>query len=122
MRRVVDRSHAGLGGVERSRLAHRVYANVGAQAMRFFHGGSELRSRVLVGRLQSQAAVPVGNHAVFPRLVDLGEIGSFFVLRAHHFDDLVGSIGVVGVGEHVLGGVIADRVFVAARIDQSHCR
>jgi len=53
-------------------------------------------------------------HAVGAGLVDLGEVGAFLVLLAHDLDDLLGGVGVIGVGEHVLGGVEADGVFMAA--------
>ena len=36
------------------------------------------------------------------------------MLLADDFDKLFGGVGVVGVGEHVLRGVVADGVFVAA--------
>ena len=37
------------------------------------------------------------------------------MLCADDLDQLVGGVGVVGVGQHVLGGVVADGVFVAAQ-------
>ena len=46
--------------------------------------------------------------------VDLGEVGSAFALLADDFDELVGRVGVVGVGEDVLGRVVAEGVFVAS--------
>ena len=65
---------------------------------------------VLVGRVQNAV-----DHAVGAGLVDLGEVGALLVLLAHDFDDLLGGVGVVGVGEHVLRGVEVDGVFVAAQ-------
>ena len=49
-----------------------------------------------------------------PGLVDLGEVGTFLVLLAHHLDELLGGVGVVGVGEHVLRRVVAIGIFVPA--------
>ncbi len=46
--------------------------------------------------------------------VDLGEVGSAFALLADDFDELLGRVGEVGVGENVLGRVVADGVFVAS--------
>ncbi len=36
------------------------------------------------------------------------------MLGANDFDELVGGVGVISVGEHLLGGVEAVGVFVAA--------
>ena len=47
-------------------------------------------------------------------LVDLDEVGAFLELLADHGDEFVGVVGVGGVGENVLLGIVADGVFVAA--------
>ena len=41
------------------------------------------------------------------------------MLLAHDLDELLGGVGVVGVGEHVLGGVVVDGVFVAAEMSMA---
>jgi hypothetical protein len=86
----------------------------GAEAMRFFTAAVKLGGGVLVGGVQDAV-----DHAVGAGLVDLGEVGALLVLLAHDGDDLVGGVGVVGVGEHVLGGVVADGVFVAAEMSMA---
>ena len=107
---VVDGGNAGLRGVERARLAHGVDADRRAQAVGLFDRGGQLRLGVLVGRVQDAV-----DHAVGPGLVNLDEVGAFLVLPADDLDELVGGVGVVGVGEHVLRGVEVDGVLVAAQ-------
>ena len=46
--------------------------------------------------------------------VDFDEIGAFLDLFANYGDEFGGTIGVSGVRENVLLGVVADGVFVAA--------
>ena len=84
--------------------------NAGAQAMRLFDRCRQLRLGVLVGRMQLAV-----NHCVFPRLVNLDEVGAFLMLLADDLDELVNGVGVVGVGKHVLRGVVVNGVFVAAQ-------
>jgi len=48
------------------------------------------------------------------RFINLREIGSFFELLAHHFNELLCIIRKVGVRQNVLRWVVADSVFVAA--------
>ncbi len=98
------------GGVAGAGFAGGVDGDAGAGAVGFGDGGGELGFGVLVG---GDEVVAFGE-AVAAGFVDLGEVGAAFVLLAHDGDDLVGVVGVVGVGEHVLRGVVADGVFVAA--------
>ena len=109
LRGVVDGGDAGLRGVERAGLAHGVDADGDAEAMSFSNGGGELLRSVLVGRVEDAV-----NHLVGAGLVDLDEAGALLVLLADDFDELLGGVGVVGVGEDVLCGVEADGVFVSA--------
>ncbi len=106
---VIDGSDAGLDGVERARLALRVHADDGAEALRFFDRGGQLRLGVLVGRVQHAI-----HHGVWAGLVHLDEVRTLLVLLADDFDNLVAGVGVVGVGEHVLRGVEVVGVFMAA--------
>ena len=54
--------------------------------------------------------------------VDLDEIGAYLELLADHGDQFVGVVGVSGVGQHALLGIVADGVFVAAQNARRRCR
>jgi hypothetical protein len=107
---MVDGGDAGLRGVEGAGIVLRVNGDHGAEAMRFSHGGGELRLSVLVGRVQTAV-----DDCVFAGLVDLGEVGALLVLLADHFDELLDGVGVVGIREQVLRRVEAVGIFVTAQ-------
>ena len=100
------------GRIERARLAHAVHADAdaGAEPLCLLDRRGQLRLGVLVGRVQHAV-----NHAVRSGLVDLGEVRAFLVLLAHHCNDLVGGVGVVGVRQHVLRGIEVVGVLVPAQ-------
>src|SRR5665213_2723608 len=106
---VVDGRDTGLRGERRAGLAGAVDADAGAAAVGFGDGGGELGFGVLEG-----CRPLVIDQAVATGLVDFGEVGAAFALFPHDVDDLLGGVGVIGVGEDVLGGVVADGVFVSA--------
>ncbi len=110
LRGVIDGSYAGLRCVQRSGFAHGVHRDNRAKTMRFFNRGGQLRGSVLVRRAQDAV-----NHVVGAGLVDLREVGALLVLLSHHFDNLLGGVGVVGIGEHVLRGIVAIGIFVSAQ-------
>ena len=106
---VVDGSNAGLRGVKCAGFSGGVDGNAASGARGFLNGGSELRFGVLEGR--GELAVLDGVGAGF---VNFDEVGTFFGLLAKDSDEFVGGVGVIGVGENVLGGIEADGVFMAA--------
>ena len=85
-----------------------MHANRRAEPSSFFYCGCELRGCVLIGCSENTF-----DHEIFAGLIDLGEIGTFFVLLAHDFDELLGGVGIVGVGEHVLCRVVFVGVLVS---------
>jgi hypothetical protein len=111
---VVDGSDAGFGGVAGAGLAGTVDADARARAVGLGDGGSELFLTVLVGRGELRVRAWKAGEAVASGLVDLGEVGALFALGSHYLDELGGVIGAVGVGEQMLFGVVAGRVFMAA--------
>src|SRR5665213_255013 len=106
---VVDGGDAGLRGERRAGLAGAVDADAGAGAVGLGDGGGEFGFGVLEGRRPL-----VIDKAVAAGLVDFGKVGAAFALFAHDVDDLVGGVGVIRIGEDVLGGVVPDGVFVPA--------
>ncbi len=55
------------------------------------------------------------DQAVGAGFVDFGEVGTLLMLFAHDVYELFGGVGIVGVGENVLRGIVAIGVFVAAK-------
>src|ERR1700679_2394379 len=106
---VVDAGYTGFGCVGCARFAGAMYADEGAGAVGFGDGGGELLFSELIGRGEGAAV-----EMVAAGFVELGEVGALFALFAHDGDDLVGGVGIVGVGEHVLRGIEADGVFMTA--------
>ena len=84
-------------------------ADASAEPVCFLDRRGQLRLGVLVGSMQHSV-----NHAVRPGLVDLGEVRAFLVLLAHHRNDLVCGVGIVGVRQHMLRGIEAVCVLVPA--------
>ena len=80
-----------------------------AQPPRLFDGSGQLRLGVLVRGVQRAV-----DHSILAGLVDLGKVRAFLVLLSHDFHKLLSGVGVVGIGKHMLGGVVADGVLVAA--------
>ncbi len=72
-------------------------------------GGSELCFGVLIRRVQLAV-----DERVSASLIHLDEVGAFLYLLANHFDNLLGTVGVVGVGEYMLRGIEVIGVFVSA--------
>ncbi len=107
---MVDAGHTSLRCIRSSRLARAVHAHKRAGAIGLGDRRGKLRFGVLVGRREGVAVEMVSSG-----LVDLGEVRALLALLTHHRDDLVGSVRVVGVREHVLRGVEADGVFMAAQ-------
>jgi len=110
LRGVIDRGNARLSCVKGSRLAHGMHSDSGAESTGFFHSCGKLRGSVLVGRAQDAI-----RHSIRTSLVDFRKVGSLLVLLTHHFHNLLGRVRVVGVGENMLRGVVAVRIFVSAK-------
>ena len=110
LRGVIEGGNARLSGIERARLAHVVDANIGADPLCLFHRRGQLRLGVLVRSVE--VAV---DHAIGPGFVNLEKVRALLVLFAHGLDDLLGVVGAVGIGEHVLLGVEMVGVFVPAQ-------
>ncbi len=106
---VVDRRDSRLDSVQRAGIARGMNRNLPTRARRFRHGGRELLLGVLIRR--DQVAV---HDAVVAGLVDLGEIRAFLLLLAHHLDELLNVVGVIGIRQHVLRGIEAVGVLVSA--------
>ena len=84
LRSVIDGRHARLCRIERPGFPHCMHSNLRAQARGFIHSCFQLICRVLIGRGEDSVV-----DRIFPGLVDLDEIRSFFVLLANRVDDLV---------------------------------
>src|SRR5207302_6015530 len=106
---VVDGSDSGLGGVESARLASGVHGDVFAEAGGLFDGGGEFGLGVLVDGVEFSIANGVG-----AGFINLDEVGAFLELLADGGDEFVGVVGVGGVGQDVLLGVVVERVLVPA--------
>jgi hypothetical protein len=109
LKSVVDGFNAGARGVERAGLAHGVYRDTIAGASGFADGGGEFFFGVLI----RSGETAVGD-LVRTGFVNFDEVGAFFQLGADCGDEFRGVVGVGGVSEDVLLGVVADGVFVAA--------
>ena len=106
---VVDGGDAGACGIERAGLSGGVDRDALADARGFVDAAVEFGFGVLIGR--GKFAIDDGVRAGF---VDLDEVRAFFELLADHGDEFGGVVGVRGIGENVLRGIVADGVFVAA--------
>ena len=106
---VINGDDACTDSVESAGFTGSVGRNVFAGTGGFFDGGAEFGFRVLERRREVAVAKRV--RACF---VDLDEIGAFFYLLADYGDEFGGVVGVGGVGQDVLLGIVADGVFVPA--------
>ena len=106
---MVNADDSGLCSIERAGFAGAVDADVRAGAVSFGDGGGEFGFGVLKG-----CRPLVIDELVAAGLVDFGEVGAALALLAHDVDEVFGGVGVIGVGEDVLGGVVAYGVLVAA--------
>src|SRR5437879_3928103 len=106
---MVDRCYTRPNCIERARLTGGVNGNSLANAPGFSDGGAEFGFGVLVWsrKLPILERVRAG-------FVDFDQIGALFDLFANDGDEFGGIIGVSGVRENVLLGVVADGIFVAA--------
>jgi hypothetical protein len=77
--------------------------------VRLGDGCGKLRLGVLVGHGERVAVQVVG-----AGLVDLGKVRAALALLAHHRDDLIGGVRIIGVREHALLRVVADGVLMPA--------
>ena len=106
---MVDGGYSGLGGVQSAGLTFTMHANACLQAFRFRDGLGQLRLGVLVDAVKL---------AVFDEVaagfVDLDEVRAVLDLLANDGYQFIAGVGVGGVGEHVLLGVVVEGVFVAA--------
>src|SRR5215469_15324779 len=106
---MVDRGYTRPNGIEGARLAGGVNGNAFADTPSFSDGDAEFGFGVLVwGR-----ELPLLKR-VCASFVDFDEIGAFFNLFANDGHEFGGIIGVSGVRENVLLGVVADGILVAA--------
>ena len=107
---MVDGGYARLGSIESGRLAGAMHGNPALQAGRLGYGRGQLRFGVLDDGVKL---------AVFEEVaagfINLDKVGAVLNLLADHGHQLIGSVGVGGIGEHVLLGVEVERVFVAAQ-------
>ena len=79
-------------------------------APRLAHGGSHLLRGELERRREAAA-----HQRVFARFVDLDEIGAFLQLPANGGHQFSRVVGLRGVGEHALLGIVTDGILVPAQ-------
>jgi len=106
---VIDGDDAGLDSVKSAGFTGGVNSDVFAKASGFLNGGGEFGFGELIG--SEKTAVAKGVRASF---VDLDEVGALLELLTNDGDELIGGVGVGGVGQDVLLWIEAVGIFVAA--------
>ncbi len=116
---VIDRFHSGLHGIAGSGLAGGVDGDAMAGTLAQASGFGDGCLQLVHGVLERSMELPCFER-VFAGLVDFGKVRAFLSLRAHGDDDALGGVGVVGVGEDVLCGVVDVGVLVPAQDIDGH--
>ena len=107
---VINGEDTRLGGVESTGFSGGVDGDVFPSAGGFLDGRGKFGLGVLVGGGETALADGVG-----AGLIDFDEVRAFLELLANDGDELPGRIGIGGVGEDVLLGIIVNRIFVSAK-------
>ena len=106
---MVDRGHSRLGGVQGARLTFAMHGDARLQACRLGDGLRQLRLGVLDDGVKLAVLEEVA-----AGFVNLDEVRPVLDLLANDGHQFIAGVGVGGVGEHVLLGVVVERVLVAA--------
>ncbi len=107
---MVDGGYTRLGSIESGGLTGAMHGNPGLQAGCLDYGRRQLRFSVLDDGVKLAVF-----EVVAAGFVDLDKVGAVLDLLADDGHQLIGSVGVGGIGEHVLLGVEVERVFVATQ-------
>src|ERR1700680_3956211 len=107
---MVDRNHSGLRRIKRARFAGGMYGHTLSDARRLAYGGLHL----LCGELERRRETAT-RQRVLARFLDLDEIGAFLQLLANRGHEFSRVVGLRGVGEHALLGIVAEGILVPAQ-------
>src|SRR3984957_19371632 len=107
---MVDGGYPRLGCIESARLPGAVDGNPALQAGRLGYGRRQLR----LGVLEDGVKLAVFE-VVAAGFINLDKVGAVLDLLADHRHQILGSVGVGGVGEHVLLWVEMESIFMATQ-------